>query len=248
MISDFQVWTLPFLLCFGLCGGLGAATALAYAYRVAAGAPADGVTMRAALKAGCRLTVIRCVPPLLLVSCICLLLIAGLPFALQPSALAALRAAACAVLLVLAIIDARCGLLPDALTLPLMWAGLMSAWAGHGVSLHDAVAAAAVSYVSLWALDAIFRLWRGRCGLGGGDMKLVAALGAWLGWAPLPGMLFAACVAGILFAVAGGGRAAWRSSLAFGPFLALAGGLWLVGDPVVQFFFCPGNGVCTRSA
>jgi len=247
MTTGFQAWAVPLMLSSMPAGVLCAAVSLAYARGVAAGAPPDGATMRAALRAALGPGFIRRVPPFLGALSACLLFLACLPFMLRPSTLAALQAAACAVLLVLAIIDARCGLLPDALTLPLLWAGLLLAWAGHGIRLHDAVAAAAAGYVSLWAMNAGFRLWRGRPGLGGGDMKLAAALGAWLGWAPLPGVLLAASAAGILFAVAGGGRGAWRASLPFGPFLALAGGFWLVGDPVVQFLFCLGNAVCTRS-
>lgn len=169
--------------------------------------------------------------------CAVALALACLPFMLQPSMLFAARALACGVLLLLALIDARTGLLPDALTLPLLCAGLMLAWAGLGPTLQDAAIAAGTAYLLLCGLNVGFRLWRGRAGLGGGDVKLVAALGAWLGWAPLPILLLAACVAGLMFAVSGAGGRSWRAPLAFGPFLAGAGALGLVGDPVVQFLF-----------
>lgn len=215
-----------------------------YARRVARGAAADGLTLRQALRlallagvsfvAGRR----RLPAPLGLTTlCAGLLGLAYLPFALQPSLVSAAHFAACAVLLTLALIDAYCRLLPDSLTLPLLWAGLLMAWGGWGVGLHDAVVAAAAAYLLLRGLSVLFHVCRGRAGMGGGDMKLLAALGAWLGWAPLPGVLLAACVAAVLFALLWRGAQAWRASLAFGPFLALSGALGLIGGPVVQFLF-----------
>lgn len=228
------------LLALPVAAALGvwcAAVAQAYARCIADGAAIDGAALRAALRAASSRQGREAVPRGMAFSCAGLLMLACLPFILLPSPLAAARLAACAVLLVLAAIDARCGLLPDALTLPLLWAGLLLAWAGAGVGLHDAVAAAAAAYVLLRCMDGVFEAWRGHAGMGGGDMKLFAALGAWLGWAPLPGVLLAACGAGMLFAVLGRARRNWRAPLAFGPFLALAGASRLAGYPVVQFFF-----------
>lgn len=225
---------LPVAAAFGVwC----AALALAYASRIADGAAIDGATLRAALRRVMSGRGWAAVSWPLAAACAGLLALACLAFVLQPSLLAAARVAACAVLLVLALIDMRCGLLPDALTLPLLWAGLLLAWAGVGVSLHDAVIAAAAGYAFLRGTDTLFQAWRGFPGMGGGDMKLLAALGAWLGWAWLPEGLLAACLAGVCFAVFGRGRKGWRRPLAFGPFLALAGASGLVGRPVVQFFF-----------
>lgn len=227
------VLVLPF------CGILGLAVArvaLNYAHDVNAGAQIDGATLRAALAAVCRWRERPALPARLARVCVFLSMMAGLSVLLEPSLLAAARLAACFVLLTLALIDARCGFLPDALTLPLLWAGLLLAWSGHGTDLHDAVLAAAAGYVLLWSLDLGFRVCRGRAGLGGGDMKLVAALGAWLGWAALPGVLLAACIAGAVFALCRQGREAWHAALPFGPFLALAGAAGLAGGPVVQFF------------
>lgn len=171
---------------------------------------------------------------------------ASLPFALHPGVPAAALAFACLALLLLGLIDARCRLLPDALTLPLLWAGLLLAAAGAGVHLHDAVIGAACGYLLLFATDLPFRCVRRRPGVGGGDMKLAAALGAWLGWQPLPFVLLAACLAGILFAFALWGGRAWAARVALGPFLAGAGACGLVGWPVVQLAFCPGFALCTR--
>lgn len=227
-----------------LCARLGAA----YVQRIAGGAEPDGATLRAALRSAISLRGGCSAPAPYRAWCVALLALACLPWVHQPSASSAARLLACAILLILALIDARCRLLPDALTLPLLWAGLLLSWAGVGVRLEDAVAAAAAGYLLLRGLDVGFEVWRGQAGLGGGDMKLTAALGAWLGWAPLPGVLLAACLAGIVFAVAGRGRQAWRAPLAFGPFLAMAGGFGLAGDPVVQFVFHLGSLLCTRSA
>ena len=228
----WSLLSLPFAAALGV---LCAAIALEYARRVGQGAAIDGATLRLALRTAVAHP--PAVPRLLSILCAGLLALACLPFAWQPSPLAAAQFAACAILLTLAVIDVRCGLLPDALTLPLLWAGLLLAWAGVGVGLHDAVVAAAAGYALLRGTDKVFEICRRRPGLGGGDMKLFAALGAWLGWAPLPAVLLAACVAGVLFAWAGSGRGVWRASLAFGPFLALAGAAGLVGGPVVQFLF-----------
>ena len=240
MMVGHPALALPALLAAAAGGALCAAVALAYAQRIGAGAAVDGAALRAALRAAVLREPAGRVPPVLGACSACLLSLASLPFILQPSLLAGAHAVACAVLLVLAIIDARSGLLPDALTLPLLWAGLLLAWAGQGTRLDDAVAGVIAGYGLLRVLDAGFSACRGRPGLGGGDMKLVAALGAWLGWVPLPAVLLAASVMGIVFAGVGGSRPArpWGyRSLPFGPFLASAGAFGLVGGPVVQFLF-----------
>lgn len=236
-MPGYSLWIWLALPAAGLLGWFAAALAQAYVWRVERGAAIDDATLLAALAAMTRGQERAALPRALGLLCALLMAPAGLAFALQPTPLAAAHLAACSVLLVLALVDARCGLLPDALTLPLLWAGLLTAWAGQGVSLHDAVLAAALGYGLLRGIDLLFRVWRGRAGLGGGDMKLVAALGAWLGWAPLPALLLAACVAGIAYAGAGRARQVWRDSLPFGPFLALAGASGLLGGPVVQFLF-----------
>lgn len=237
------VWGLAVLPLAALPGAGCAALAVTYSRCVAHGAAIDGATLAAAWRltwrgmsrTGAR----RFHRPSHALAALCagLLALAGLPWALHPSFPAAAQYAACVVLLVLALVDARCGLLPDALTLPLLWAGLMLAWSGGGPTLHDAVAGAAAGYAFLWGLDAVFQVWRRRVGMGGGDMKLVAALGAWLGWAALPAVLLAACVAAVVFAVFRRGPPALQGFLAFGPFLAGSGALGLVGGPVVQSLF-----------
>ena len=135
----------------------------------------------------------------------------------------------CAGLQVLARIDAQTHLLPDALTLPLLWAGLLFQWFGGWIALHDAVAGAAAGYAVLWLIWAAFRGCTGRDGIGFGDFKLAAATGAWLGIEALPwALLVASCVACLVTGVVAcsgilSSRRPCSEPLAFGPYLALGG-------------------------
>ena len=131
-----------------------------------------------------------------------------------------------AALLTLALIDWDTTLLPDDLTLPLLWAGLLAALAGFtGVDIASAVIGAAAGYLSLWSVYWLFRLATGREGMGYGDFKLFAALGAWFGWQALIPMILMASVIGVVVGLcmkaAGGLREG--GYIPFGPFLAGAG-------------------------
>ncbi|PLC52408.1 hypothetical protein CR155_18060 [Pollutimonas nitritireducens] len=128
-----------------------------------------------------------------------------------------------ATLLMLALIDAHTRLLPDALTLPLMWAGLALAWSSYGVGLHNAVAGAMLGYGFLWLLFSAFKCLSGHDGMGYGDFKLLAALGAWLGWRPLAMVLLASSLAAILFAMLRQRSLTPEGAYPFGPFLAASG-------------------------
>jgi leader peptidase (prepilin peptidase) / N-methyltransferase len=137
-------------------------------------------------------------------------------------------------LIALAFIDIDCQLLPDDLTLPLLWLGLtLSLWGIQGagpvpVDVRSSLIGAAAGYVSLWSVYHLFRLVTGKEGMGYGDFKLLAALGAWLGWQMLlPVILIAAVVGAVVGLTLLGIRAQSRTTpIAFGPFLAAAG--WLV--------------------
>lgn len=136
-----------------------------------------------------------------------------------------------ATLLALTLIDVDTRLLPDWLTLPLLWAGLLFGVTGLTLPLDTAVIGAALGYGVMWTMAAIYRALTGLDGLGGGDAKLVAACGAWLGWVGVPLMLaFGAIAATLAFAVLGLVRGrALREPLPFGPWLvlgALASVLW----------------------
>lgn len=132
-------------------------------------------------------------------------------------------------LLALALIDRDHQLLPDALTLPLLWLGFGCQIAGWlpQLSLQQSVSGAMAGYLSLWLLATGYRLLRGKEALGMGDAKLLAALGAWLGWQPLPQLLLLASASGIVWLVASrlfSGRSL-AAPFPFGPCLATAGGL-----------------------
>ncbi len=142
-------------------------------------------------------------------------------------------------LLVLAIIDARTTLLPDSITLPLLWAGLLLALVPVMVPLRDAVIGAAVGYLSLWLVFWGFKLLTGKEGMGYGDFKLFAALGAWLGWQQL---LLVILLSSVVGAVVGVGLIVARNrgrdlQLPFGPYLAAAGWIALIwGDAITAAY------------
>jgi leader peptidase (prepilin peptidase)/N-methyltransferase len=142
-------------------------------------------------------------------------------------------------LLAMAWIDLRTMLLPDLLTMPLLVAGLGDAAVFDPDALADRLVAAAAGYLLLLATASIYRLLRGRDGLGLGDAKLLAGLGAWLGLAYLPLVLLLAACLGLSGAVVGalrGQRMTASTAIPFGPCLALAGWiLWLYGDPILSW-------------
>jgi leader peptidase (prepilin peptidase)/N-methyltransferase len=148
-------------------------------------------------------------------------------------------AAACAVavtwtLIALTGIDIDHQLLPDDVTLPLLWAGLLAAvaigplpGAALPVSAHDAIIGATAGYLSLWLVFHAFKLITGKEGMGYGDFKLFAALGAWMGWKVLPLIILLSAATGAIVGIlwlAGRGRDR-AAPMPFGPYLAAAG--WL---------------------
>ncbi|WP_218314946.1 prepilin peptidase [Halomonas sp. 18071143] len=138
--------------------------------------------------------------------------------------------AACLTLLVLAVIDLRTYLLPDILTLPLLWMGLLYQLLFQPLMLPSAVIGAMAGYLILWSFYWLFKRLTGKEGMGVGDFKLLAALGAWLGWEMLPLLLI---VSAGLGAIIGLTLQATMPRLRgqpmpFGPFLALAGWLGLL--------------------
>jgi leader peptidase (prepilin peptidase)/N-methyltransferase len=150
--------------------------------------------------------------------------------------------AACALLwtlTALAFIDADTQLLPDDITLPLVWAGLVVNLFGLFVPLGEAVIGAVAGYLSLWLVYWAFKLIRGKEGMGYGDFKLLAALGAWLGWKTLPAIVLLSSAVGAVIGIAlialqGRDHA---TPLPFGPYLALAGAIALfAGAPLVSLY------------
>jgi leader peptidase (prepilin peptidase)/N-methyltransferase len=132
-----------------------------------------------------------------------------------------------AALLVLALIDWDTTLLPDDITYPLLWAGLIVAALGWNppVSLSSALWGAVAGYLSLWAVYWAFKLVTGKEGMGYGDFKLFAALGAWFGWPALIPMILMASVIGAITGIAMKFSSSLREGgyVPFGPFLAGAG-------------------------
>ncbi|MFO8156450.1 MAG: prepilin peptidase [Pseudomonadota bacterium] len=138
-------------------------------------------------------------------------------------------------LLALAVIDLREQLLPDALTLPALWAGLLLAAAGFGPAPVDAILGAAAGYGVLWLVAHGYRVSRGRVGMGGGDLKLLAVIGAWAGWQLLPLVILLAAVPAALVGLAllAGGHHR-QTAIPFGPYLALGGWLALLWGERLQ--------------
>jgi leader peptidase (prepilin peptidase) / N-methyltransferase len=156
-------------------------------------------------------------------------------FAFGPSFAALAAFGLCATLLATSAIDIETRLLPDSLTLPLLWAGLIVNFTDTFASLRSAVIGAIAGYLFLWCVYWLFRLVRGVEGMGYGDFKLLGALGAWLGWAALPQVVLIAAVAGAVVGLAAtwSGRMRFEEPLPFGPFLAAGGAVTLfVGTPL----------------
>ncbi len=143
-------------------------------------------------------------------------------------------------LLALTFIDFDTQLLPDDLTLPLLWGGLLANLYGLFVPLGEAVAGAIAGYLTLWSIYWLFKLIRGKEGMGHGDFKLLGALGAWLGWKMLPLIVLGSSVVGALIGISlvvMKGRD-HNVPLAFGPYLAIAGMVALFwGPPLARVYF-----------
>ena len=155
-------------------------------------------------------------------------LFAALAWRMGPVPVVLLWCASAATLLALSLIDWDTTVLPDALTLPLLWAGLCVAALGWlpGLELLQALLGAAVGYLSLWSVYWAFKLATGKEGMGYGDFKLLAALGAWLGWKAILPIVLLASVLGALIGLGMKATGSLREGrfVPFGPFLA-GGGL-----------------------
>jgi leader peptidase (prepilin peptidase)/N-methyltransferase len=127
----------------------------------------------------------------------------------------------------LAFIDQETGYLPDQLTLPLVWVGLLVNLRGAFVPLPDAVIGAVAGYLSLWAVFWAYKLLTGRDGMGYGDFKMNAAVGAFIGWKLLPLAILLSSVVGLVFGALQmyAARRQWDAGFRFhfGPYLAIAG-------------------------
>jgi leader peptidase (prepilin peptidase)/N-methyltransferase len=142
-------------------------------------------------------------------------------------------------LIAMTFIDADTQLLPDDLTLPLLWLGLLVNLNATFAPLPDAVLGAAAGYLTLWSVYWLFKLATGKEGMGYGDFKLLAALGAWFGWQMLTLIVLLSSLIG---AVVGIGlivftRHGRNNPIPFGPYLAIAGLVTLLcGKPIVALY------------
>ena len=143
-------------------------------------------------------------------------------------------------LIAMAVIDFDTQLLPDQLTYPLLWLGLFVNGVFYGiVDLRSAVIGAIAGYLFLWSLYWVFKLLTGKEGMGYGDFKLLAALGAWLGWQALPSVVLVSAVVGLVFALMnivlrGQSR---QDAIPYGPFLAIAGWITMYfREPMLRLF------------
>lgn len=142
-------------------------------------------------------------------------------------------------MIALTFIDADTQLLPDSITLPLLWLGLIVNINGAFTDLRSAALGAAFGYLALWSVYWMFKLVTKKEGMGHGDFKLLAAIGAWLGWQVLPLVILLSSVVGavvgiILILLARLGR---NIPLPFGPYLAMAGFIALMwGQPIMDCY------------
>ncbi|MDH4274828.1 MAG: A24 family peptidase [Gammaproteobacteria bacterium] len=152
-------------------------------------------------------------------------------------ALAALAATWC--LIALSFIDLDHHLLPDGITLPLLWGGLLLSVSGGPLSSSAAILGAAVGYGVLWLVYWGYKLTTGKEGMGYGDFKLLAALGAWLGWQAVPIVLMLASIAGAVIGIGlmvAQGRDR-HMAIPFGPYLAVAGWVYLIwGNTLIETY------------
>ena len=150
-------------------------------------------------------------------------------------------------------IDIDHQLLPDSITLPLLWLGLICNYFGLFTDLYSALMGAVAGYGIFWLIHVLFKLIAGKEGMGLGDLKLLAMLGAWAGWEALASIIFISSLLGSLVGIylvflRGRQRLPRRGArqepaqIAFGPFLALAGWLSLVwGLNVFDYLYLPGG-------
>lgn len=136
-------------------------------------------------------------------------------------------------LLTLTMIDFDHQILPDTITLPLMWLGIAASALGYlHVPLFASVMGAMLGYLMLWSVYWLFKLITGKEGMGYGDFKLLAALGAWLGFPYLPTILLISALLAIAFALFN--RIGRGKAFAYGPFLAMAGWIVFVFNPQID--------------
>ncbi|MFN3585991.1 MAG: prepilin peptidase [Moraxellaceae bacterium] len=143
-------------------------------------------------------------------------------------------------LISLTLIDFDTQLLPDQITLPLLWGGLLANLNGLFVPLETAVIGAMAGYLVLWSVYWLFKLLTGKEGMGYGDFKLLAALGAWLGWTMVPVIVLLSSVVGSVIGIAYLAVRKESAPFAFGPYIAIAGFIALLWGPALVHAYLGG--------
>jgi leader peptidase (prepilin peptidase)/N-methyltransferase len=175
-----------------------------------------------------------------LVELLCAFVFAAIGWRLGAQPVAWLWCAFAAVLIALSAIDWDTTVLPDDLTMPLLWAGLLASAAGWTIPLVHSIIGACAGYLALWAVYWLFKLATGKEGMGYGDFKLLAALGAWLGWQALPTIILMSAVVGATVGIAlilfrGRDR---QLPIPFGPYLAAAGWIAMLwGESISNAYY-----------
>jgi leader peptidase (prepilin peptidase)/N-methyltransferase len=156
-------------------------------------------------------------------------LFAGAAWRFGPTPVTLAWCAVLALLVAMAMIDWDTTLLPDSMTLPMLWGGLVVAALGLNLPLATAIWGAVVGYLSLWSIYWLFKLTTGKEGMGAGDFKLLAALGAWLGWQAILPIALMASIVGLVVSLPlkASGKLKDGQAIPFGPFLA-GGGLVVI--------------------
>ncbi|MEJ2792152.1 A24 family peptidase [Iodobacter sp. LRB] len=179
--------------------------------------------------------------PLIELLCATLTTVVGLHFGVTIAAIAAIMLTWSLISLVF--IDADTYLLPDSITLPLLWLGLLFNLNNVFVPLDQAVIGAVAGYLVLWSVYWLFKLITKKEGMGYGDFKLLAALGAWFGWQALPSIILLSSISGAVIGIALAilAKRGMGKPMPFGPYLGIAGWLTLLlGSSLQQLIF---NGV-----
>lgn len=172
-----------------------------------------------------------------LIELLCAALFLAVAYQYPPGALALALMGFTASLLVLAVIDLDTYLLPDSITLPLLWVGLLFNMLTETVPLASAVSGAALGYCILWLIYQLFKLATGKEGMGYGDFKLLAAIGAWLGVTSLFSVVLFASVSGIVFGliiqtIRGKKK---TDAFPFGPCLVMGAFAWMAGFDLAKW-------------
>jgi leader peptidase (prepilin peptidase) / N-methyltransferase len=163
--------------------------------------------------------------------------VVGWHFGVSLQTLAALLLSWC--LIAASGIDIGHKLLPDNITLPLLWLGILLALFDVFVSLEDSVLGAMIGYLSLWSVYMLFKLFTGKEGMGYGDFKLLAMLGAWLGWKPLLVVILTSSLVGAIVGISMIvlKKTERSTQIPFGPYLAAAGWMTLLwGDQLMRLY------------